>query len=290
MLYEALDLFQGCYQHYHNNKAAPNSFVDIEKHNRSVLKRTNKIIKDIIVEEDEPLVTDDDDEGEADDADAEEEEHDVDADDDDEDKRHCDADDIVGDDRLDIGNGNRVNHDENYNLSVHQADIVVRDSVTEGGSGINNCNNNSNINEDRMNLVGATINRQIDGDCDSIALLSDTVPISSKADLYKRRLLLKMELLNEKSALMRHHNHHQKQQQHHSQHQQEQQRRRQNRRYQTQSFRANNEINFASNYEGYCRNKVEAAYDCEKRSPSKSDFTGEYPGVMKVFSVSECVQ
>lgn len=51
VLYEALDLFQGCYHHYHQGNSHSSSFIDIEKHNKSVLNRNNKLIKDIIIEE-----------------------------------------------------------------------------------------------------------------------------------------------------------------------------------------------------------------------------------------------
>lgn len=179
VLYEALDIFQGCYQHYHHSgdNASNSSLANIERHNKSVLSRANKIIKDIIVE---------DQEGEA-------------------------------EDELCLIDEEAVATAAAQNGSCH--DLASNDETEADLSRFRSSRRFRQDEESMVvaTIVPGAISglMLLDNNASDAQLMSPerrlregTPPPSSSSSVdveMKRRLLLKMELLNEKSSLLRPH-------------------------------------------------------------------------------------
>lgn len=247
VLYEALDLFQGCYQHYHHSSNTSSSLANIEKHNKSVLTRANKIIKDIIVEE------------------REEEEDEV---------RLIDEEAALGTSTRPptlLGARHLTNYDNYEGEQDEEEELHRYQNLHEDSSmlvativpGVSQTNLGRRLLEDNKNN-----NNNVDAD--------DRLNPSSCVDVeLKKRLLLKMELLNEKSSLLRP----------------------QRKRMETTTATNNrdsqtigdNESHFATNY--ICRD-----VDYEKTGAAGNRFIDssvedyeESVNMIRVFSVSECV-
>lgn len=300
VLYEALDLFQGCYQHYHHSNNADNGLADIEKHNKSVLTRTNKIIKDIIAEEDELCLIDDTE--------------------------------SAGGLSDPVNHGADVFRDElstNSQTPVATLSIEV-EAQTEAKASLLEYDEDVEAEdedeeeefedqqrhylakqeaEEERRLV-ATI---VPGETTVLGMLEDNqrhddelllassgdrlelfVPSGDGDMEMKKRLLWKMELLNEKSSVLRQHN--QQMRQHH---QPTESTRTNNNNNNTQTI-GDNESHFAKNY--IC-NKQSKNFDYEQKkvknptsgggaAPRFIDSAEDYEqnvNMIRVFSVSECV-
>lgn len=270
VLYEALDLFQGCYQHYHHSTNT-NGLADIEKHNKSVLTRTNKIIKDIIVEEDELCLIEDDIESES-----------------------------VLSTTADVGSSEEAQVVATLSIDVEAAKLCA-DYEEENDEAEDRRHYQANRNEEDFMRMGTIV----PGDTTILGMLQDNqrdddelllassyerlellLP-SGDADMeMKKRLLWKMELLNEKSSVLRQHN--------------QQKRRMESTTSNNTQTIGDNESHFAKNY--IC-NKQGRNFDYEKlnNSTKTTKMAGralfidsaekdQNENMIRVFSVSECVQ
>lgn len=272
VLYEALDLFQGCYQHYHHSNNT-NGLADIEKHNKSVLTRTNKIIKDIIAEEDELCLIEDDIESES----------------------------VSG--YADAGATADAGSEETQVVATLSIDVeaakLCADYEEENDEAEDHRHYQANRDEDFMRMgtivpgestiLGMLEDNQRDDDELRLASSYDRLELllpSGDADMeMKKRLLWKMELLNEKSSVLRQHN--------------QQKRRMESAASNNTQTIGDNESHFAKNY--IC-NKQGRNFDYEKLNNSTKIGGGalfidsaekdydQNQNMIRVFSVSECVQ
>lgn len=285
VLYEALDLFQGCYQHYHHSNNANNSLANIEKHNKSVLSRANKIIKDIIVEEQEDEDDDAEDqlclieEGSADQVGTSSPPTAT---------AGASASRVTGDFSGDaerhryhgLSHGGEEYDDE------EESSILVA-TIVPGETTILGLRQDNNNNRQDDGLISPT---RITSGSASGSRLGSQAALSADRER-KERLLLKMELLNENSSslLRPHHNH--------ANNKKKTTTNNNNNHHHSQTI-GDNENHFATNYN--CRS---GGVDCATKNLNNSGdrfidssvgaSLAEYEknvNMIRVFSVSECVQ